>query len=174
MTDSTGSPVKTAIPGMAVTVSGWKELPGAGDEVLDGSEQDVKKAVANRQRKAEEHAMMVDIDAINIQRRLNREQREREDADQQQLEITPETKKPHELLLVIKGDVSGSVEALVSAVQPIGNESARVRIVHTGVGEVTDSDILLAKTSESEIPFSFDPKIKKVALLISLTSIFKA
>jgi len=174
MTDSTGSPVKTAIPGMAVTVSGWKELPGAGDEVLDGSEQDVKKAVANRQRKAEEHAMMVDIDAINIQRRLNREQREREDADQQQLEITPETKKPHELLLVIKGDVSGSVEALVSAVQPIGNESASVRIVHTGVGEVTDSDILLAKTSESEIPFSFDPKIKKVALLISLTSIFKA
>ena len=166
MTDSTGSPVKAAIPGMAVTVSGWKELPGAGDEVLEGSEQDVKKAVANRQRKAEEHVMMVDIDAINIQRRLNREQREREESDQQQhqqqqLEIAPETEKPHELLLVIKGDVSGSVEALVSSVESIGNESARVRIVHTGVGEITDSDILLAKTSKSEFPFSLDLKAKR-------------
>jgi translation initiation factor IF-2 len=168
MTDSTGSPVKGAIPGMAVTVSGWKELPGAGDEVLEGSEQDVKKAVANRQRKAEEHVMMVDIDAINIQRRLNREQREREEADQQQqqkqqqVEIASETEKPHELLLIIKGDVSGSVEALVSSVESIGNESARVRIVHTGVGEITDSDILLAKTSKSEFPFSLDLKAKKL------------
>jgi translation initiation factor IF-2 len=165
MTDSTGSPVKAAIPGMAVTVSGWKELPGAGDEVLEGSEQDIKKAVANRQRKAEEHVMMVDIDAINIQRRLNREQREREEADQQQQqqqpEIAPETEKPHELLLVVKGDVSGSVEALVSSVESIGNESARVRIVHTGVGEITDSDILLAKTSKSEFPFSLGLKAKK-------------
>jgi len=174
MTDSTGSPVKVAIPGMAVTVSGWKDLPGAGDEVLEGSEQEVKKAVANRQRKAEEHAMIVDIDAINIQRRLNREQREREEADQRQLEISPETEKPHELLLIIKGDVSGSVEALVSAVQSIGNESACVRIVHTGVGEITDSDILLAKTSKSEIPFSLDLKNNEVASLISLTSNFKA
>ena len=165
MTDSTGSPVKAAVPGMAVTVSGWKELPGAGDEVLEGSEQDVKKAVANRQRKAEEHVMMVDIDAINIQRRLNREQREREEADQQQQqqqpEIAPETEKPDELLLIIKGDVSGSVEALVSSVESIGNERARTRIVHTGVGEITDSDILLAKTSKSEFPFSLDLKANK-------------
>jgi translation initiation factor IF-2 len=92
--------------------------------------------------------MMVDIDAINIQRRLDREQREREGSDQP--EISAETEKPHELLLIIKADVSGSVEALVSAVQYIGNESAGVKIVHTGVGEITESDIHLAKTSKSE------------------------
>jgi len=165
MIDSTGSPVKVAVPGMAVTVSGWKELPGAGDEVLEGSEQDVKKAVANRHRKAEEHAMMVDIDAINIQRRLDREQREREGSDQP--EITAETEKPHELLLIIKADVSGSVEALVSAVQYIGNESAGVKIVHTGVGEITESDIHLAKTSKSE--FSLLPCQTKKQPLIALT-----
>ncbi|KAH9079440.1 translation initiation factor IF-2 [Lactarius deliciosus] len=150
MTDSTGSQIKVAGPGMAVTVSGWKELPGAGDEVLDGSEQDVKKAVANRKRKAEEQAMMVDIDAINVQRRLDREQREREEGDQP--EVTSETeKKPHELRLVIKADVSGSVEALEGALKCIGNENARAKIVFTGVGEITESDILLAKTSESTI-----------------------
>jgi translation initiation factor IF-2 len=154
MTDSTGSPVKAAVPGMAVTVSGWKELPGAGDEVLEGSEHDVKKAVANRLRKAEEQAMMIDIDAINTQRRLEREQRERDEADQPASEMTHETAKLHELRLIIKGDVSGSVEALVGAVQCIGNESARAKVVSTGVGEITESDIHLAKTSGSEFPLS--------------------
>jgi translation initiation factor IF-2 len=150
MTDSTGSPVKVAVPGMAVTISGWKELPGAGDEVLEGLEQDVKKAVANRQRKVKEHAMLVDIDAINTQRRLDREQREGEEAADRP-EVTTEA-EPRELRLIIKADVSGSAEALVSAVQCIGNESARVKIVDTGVGEITESDILLAKTSKSGIP----------------------
>jgi translation initiation factor IF-2 len=149
MTDSMGSPVKIAGPGMAVTVSGWKELPGAGDEVLEGSEQDVKKAVANRQRKAEEQVMMTDIDAINTQRRLDREQRESEEDDQDQA-IVSTSEKPPELRIIIKGDVTGSVEALTSALQCIGYENARVKIVFTGVGEITESDILLAKTSESK------------------------
>jgi translation initiation factor IF-2 len=151
MTDSTGSPVKVAVPGMAVTVSGWKELPGAGDEVLEGSEHDVKKAVANRLRKAEEQVMMIDIDAINTQRRLEREQKEREEADQPAVIPEAEAVKPRELRLIIKGDVSGSVEALVGAVQYIGNEKAQVNIVSTGVGEITETDIMLAKTSESMI-----------------------
>jgi translation initiation factor IF-2 len=149
MTDSTGSPVKFAAPGMAVTVSGWKELPGAGDEVLEGSEQDVKKAAANRQRKAEEQVMTTDIDAINTQRRLDREQRESEEDDRDQV-IVPTSEKPPELRIVIKGDVSGSVEALTSALECIVYENARVKIVYTGVGEITESDILLAKTSESK------------------------
>ncbi|KAH9966697.1 initiation factor 2 [Russula dissimulans] len=164
MSDSTGSPVKVAVPGMAITVSGWKDLPGAGDEVLEGPEQDVKKAVANRQRKAEEQAMMVDIDAINIQRRLVREQREREEAEQPEVIPEAETEKPHELRLIIKADVSGSAEALVSAVQCIGNESARVKIVHTGVGEVTESDIFLAKTSESMI-IAFSVPVPRSAIM---------
>lgn len=150
MTDSTGSPVKVAVPGMAVTVSGWKELPGAGDEVLEGSEQDVKKAVANRSRKAEEQVMMKDIDAINTQRRLEREQKEREEGDRLETETTSGAAKPHELRLIIKGDVSGSIEALASAVQCIGNEIVGVKIISTGVGEITETDIQLAKTSDSE------------------------
>ena len=160
MTDSTGSQIKVAGPGMAVTVSGWKELPGAGDEVLEGSEQDVKKAVTNRKRKAEEQAMIIDIDAINTHRRLEREQRECEEPDQHV--TTSETeKKPHELRLVIKADVSGSVEALASALKCIGNENARVKIVFSGVGEITESDILLAKTSQSE---NFLRCLRKISL----------
>lgn len=170
MTDSTGSPVKVAVPGMAVTVSGWKELPGAGDEVLEGAEQDVKKAVANRLRKAEEQAMMIDIDAINIQRRLEREQKERDEADEPASEMTHEAAKLHELRLIIKGDVSGSVEALVGAVQGIGNEIARAKVVSTGVGEITESDIHLAKTSGSEFLSAAYNRLN-LSLSLSLSSI---
>ena len=50
---------------MAVTVSGWKTLPKAGDEVLDGTEADVKKAVANRLRRDEAEALQADVQATS-------------------------------------------------------------------------------------------------------------
>ena len=58
---------------MAVTVSGWKELPNAGDEVLTGTESDIKKALANRARKAEMESALAHLQAINEQRRVERE-----------------------------------------------------------------------------------------------------
>jgi hypothetical protein len=58
MLDSSDKVVKAAYPGMAVTVTGWKSLPNAGDEVLQGTEANVKKAVANRERKADLEATM--------------------------------------------------------------------------------------------------------------------
>lgn len=156
MTDSAGRPVKEALPGMAVTVSGWKEVPSAGDEVLQGSESDIKKSIANRQRKAEEDATMVDLEAINDQRREERERRELEadaaatgeDISAELLDAKPDG--PKELRLIIKGDVSGSVEAVEGAVQGIGNKIACVKIVATGVGEVSESDILRAKASQGQ------------------------
>ncbi|TFY70525.1 hypothetical protein EVG20_g2470 [Dentipellis fragilis] len=124
MSDAAGKPVKAAYPGMAVTVSGWKELPDAGDEVLQGTEQDVKKAVANRERKAEQDATLVDIEAINNARRLERERRELEaeavDANKEVPVEATNPDGPKELRLVIKGDVSGSVEALAGALEGIG------------------------------------------------------
>lgn len=143
MSDSAGITVKEAYPGMAVTVSGWKELPNAGDEVLSGSETDVKKALANRIRKAEVEATLVDMEAINSQRILERKQEEGGEAD---ADATREEKAgPKELRLVIKGDVSGSVEAVEGALQGIGNKEAVVKIVSSGVGDVTESDVMMAK-----------------------------
>lgn len=159
MNDSAGKPVKIALPGMAVTVSGWKDVPSAGNEVLQGSESDIKKAVSNRERKAEEDATMVDLEAINDQRREERERRELEaeaeasgEANTAELsEAKPDG--PKELRLIIKGDVSGSVEAVEGALQGIGNKVACVKIVATGVGEVSESDVLRAKASQGESPF---------------------
>ena len=144
MTDSSGASVKEAYPGMAITVSGWKVLPNAGDDVLQGSEVDVKKAVANRMRKAQMESTLIDVQAINDQRRLERERKEGPD-DAKNIETA---KKPKELRLVIKGDVSGSVEAVEGALQGIGNKEAFVKIVSTGVGDVSESDVMMAKAAE--------------------------
>lgn len=146
-----------AHPGMAVTVSGWKELPPAGEEVLQASESDIKKAVQNRKRKVALVSNIHDAEAINEQRRL---ERERKDADEQATLLgntVPATSHkdaqtgPKKLSLVIKADVTGSVEALSAAVQGIGNKLAVAHVVSTGVGDVTDSDVMMAKAAEGRI-----------------------
>lgn len=154
MTDSSGQAVKVAYPGMAVTVAGWKELPNAGDEVLQGTEQDIKKAVTNRERQAEQDATLIDLEAINSHRRLEREQKEMEaeaEASGQELTVKSVPEGPEELRIVIKGDVSGSIEAVAGAVEGIGNDKARVKIISTGVGEVSESDILRAKAAQGMV-----------------------
>lgn len=160
MKDSAGKTVKAVYPGDAVTVSGWKEVPSAGDEVISGSEGDVKRAIANRLRKAEQESALVDLEAINASRRVEREKREAEEAAAQAAaasagqdpsrpdrESSSEADGPKELRIIIKGDVSGSVEAVAGALQGIGNNLAVVKIVSTGVGDVAESDVHMAQSS---------------------------
>ncbi|ESK92862.1 mitochondrial translation initiation [Moniliophthora roreri MCA 2997] len=146
MNDSAGKSVKSAGPGMAVTVSGWKTLPNAGDQVLQGSESDIKKAVANRQRKAEMQATLSDVEAINASRKHEREQRVSEARQEASGEETKEEAGPKELRLVVKADVSGSAEAVVGALH-IGNHLAMTKVISSGVGDVTESDVMMAKTA---------------------------
>lgn len=156
MLDSSDKAVKTAYPGMAVTVTGWKSLPNAGDEVLQGTEADVKKAIANREKKADLEATMEDLEAINEQRRLERDRREAEATEEASGESVGRHQAeqgPKELRLVVKGDVSGSVEAVVDALQCIGNNEACVKIISFGVGDVTESDVLRAQAAQGKHPY---------------------
>ncbi|KAL4258479.1 TRAFAC class translation factor GTPase superfamily protein [Pleurotus pulmonarius] len=128
MNDSSNKSVKAVYPGTAVTVSGWKSLPDAGDEVLQASE---------------------DVGAINANRKLERERRELELASP---ETHPAPTSAHDssddqkvLRLIVKGDVSGSVEAVVGALEGIGNHLASVKVVSSGVGDITESDVTMAK-----------------------------
>lgn len=151
MSDSSGAPVKAAYPGMAVTVSGWRSLPNAGNEVVQGSEGDVKKALANRVRRKEVETVLIDAEAINIARAAERERVRGEENKSEDMRSVLD-RGPKELRLVIKGDVSGSVEAVVGALEGIGNEKARVKIVSTGVGDVMESDVMMAKAAEGKDP----------------------
>ncbi|KAJ1307782.1 hypothetical protein OPQ81_001868 [Rhizoctonia solani] len=163
MTDDKNRPVKVAKPGDAVTVAGWKEVPAAGDEVLQAErEDDAKKAVANRKRVMETRALAEDVEKINEKRRMDKvlEEQEREaqaaSKDDQVSDTVPEvarTSEPDakELKLVIKGDVSGSVEAVAGALCGIGNKIARVRIVSQTVGDVSESDIARARAIDGTV-----------------------
>ncbi|KAJ6608593.1 P-loop containing nucleoside triphosphate hydrolase protein [Mycena sp. CBHHK59/15] len=152
MHDSNGATVKAASPGMAVTVSGWKTLPNAGDEVLQGTESEIKKAIANRQRKADIEISLLDVEAINNNRQQERERRQTEAeaeaagevAPTKQMEETPSG--PKELRLLIKADVSGSAEAVEGALQGIGNHLAITKVISSGVGDILESDVMMAKT----------------------------
>ncbi|KAH9934684.1 initiation factor 2 [Fomitopsis serialis] len=153
--DANGKSVKTAYPGMAVTVSGWKELPNAGDEVLKGSESEIKKALANRERQADLEATLGDVEILNEQRRQDRDQKEKEEAAAEAGEQIEEARSkengPKELRLIIKADVSGSAEAVAGALQGIGNHVARTKIIATGVGDVSESDVMRAKAADGMI-----------------------
>jgi translation initiation factor IF-2 len=159
MNDSSGKTVSAAYPGMAVTVSGWKTLPKAGDEVLDGKESDVKKALANRVRQAEIAASLADVDAINAVRKEERERKQTQ-ATKSNEKPPPSTESsgPKQLRLVIKADVSGSAEAVEGALQGIGNKEAITKIVSANVGNVTESDVLMAKAIDgADLPTLFLP-----------------
>jgi translation initiation factor IF-2 len=56
-----------------------------------------------------------------------------------------------ELPILVKSDVQGSAEAIVQAMEKIGNEEVRVRVLHSGVGAITESDVTLAEASEAPI-----------------------
>lgn len=147
-----GQSIKSVPPGTAALVSGWKELPKAGDETLQGSESDIKRAIGNRIRKADIEATVQDAEAINESRRAERELLQKEaEAEAAGTPLRPEKQDAkRELRLVIKGDVSGTVEAVAGAVQGIGNHMACVKVVAQGVGEVSESDIMRAKAVEGQ------------------------
>ncbi|THH11829.1 hypothetical protein EW145_g396 [Phellinidium pouzarii] len=161
LTDATGMTVKAALPGSAVTVSGWKELPSAGDEVLQGKEHEVKRAVGNRLRKASLEATLGDAEAINALRRQDREEREKKVVAESVPTIV-NTEGPKELRLVIKGDVSGSIEALAAAVESIGNKHAMTKVISTGVGEVSESDIMFAAAAKATV-IAFSVNVSRIA-----------
>ncbi len=174
MQDDRGKSVRQAPPGTPVSITGWREVPSAGDQLLEAvhGEDEAKRAITNRLREAERRKLQADAEQINVKRREERIRAEAEEEEikairqaggnifQAQLSVAKKaaeverSKTYKELRLVIKADVSGTVEAVVGSLEGIGNKEAGVKIVHTGVGEVGDSDVSLAQAAEGESTIS--------------------
>ncbi len=130
-----GLRVKSAGPSMPVEVLGFNQLPEAGDDfVILADERQAKSIADSRQdrirRQAEPNARGVSLDDF-LQR------------------LKDEAVK--ELNLVIKADVHGSAEALAQSVVKLSNEEVRVRVLHAGVGSITETDVMLAQASSAII-----------------------
>ncbi|NLD19956.1 MAG: translation initiation factor IF-2 [Clostridiales bacterium] len=135
MTNHKGEKIRSAGPATAVEVLGLTDVPHAGDvfnAVKDASQ--AKEIAENRQIKQREEVM-----ARNSSTTL------------EELFSHIQEGQVKELNLIVKGDVQGSVGAIVSSLEKLSNDKVRVKIVHTGVGTVNESDIMLAGTSGSVI-----------------------
>ncbi len=131
--DEIGNRVEEVTPGLPVEVQGFSGVPEAGDEfqVLE-DERKVKQIAMMRQQKQREAALA----------RLSRVSLERLYQQIQEGAVK-------ELKVILKADVQGSIEALTKALSELGNEEIKVNLIHTGIGEVTESDIMLASASDA-------------------------
>jgi translation initiation factor IF-2 len=136
MFDDRGNPLKEAEPSMPVEVIGLDSLPEVGDSfqvVSDTSK--AKQIVIYRELKAREAQMARGARVATLDS-LARQFKEGDLKD---------------LNLIIKADVGGTAEVLSDTLQQLSNEKVRVRVLRTGVGAITEDDVLLASASEAMI-----------------------
>jgi translation initiation factor IF-2 len=134
MFDDRGNSVREAEPSMPVEVIGLESLPEVGDtfQVVSDTSK-AKQIVVYREAKAREAAMakgarVATLDSLHKQF---------EEGDLKDLN------------LIIKADVGGTAEVLSDSLQQLSNDKVRVRVMHAGVGAITESDVLLASASEA-------------------------
>ncbi len=128
MVDEHGADVIEALPSRPVQVHGFTSVPGAGDNFLVVEEDRIARQIADRRRTRERNA-----DLASRRRRVSLE-----DLDQA-------LKETSQLNLILKGDNSGTVEALEDALLKIDvGEEVELRVISRGVGGITESDINLA------------------------------
>jgi len=155
--------VKEVGPGVAVEVDGWRDQPVAGDEVLQANDEQHATAVTElRTEKTEREQMARDMEAINEYRRQEAERRTAaeaaekagvagEDVAAAAIGEVAKPTGPAILNLIVKGDVSGSVEAVIDSVSTLGNAEVGTHILRYGVGPPSEFDISHAADASGHI-----------------------
>jgi translation initiation factor IF-2 len=135
MFNERGLKVEEAGPSTPVSILGFEGAPNAGDKflVMD-DEREARNIAGKRQQLQREQS-------VRTKKHLTIEEIGRRIA-------LGEFK---ELNLIVKGDVDGSVEALTDSLQKLSTEKIQVRIIHKGVGQISESDVLLASASDAII-----------------------
>jgi translation initiation factor IF-2 len=147
MLDENGHPVEAATPSRPVQVQGLSSVPRAGDTFLVTEEDRTARQIAEKREAAERNAQLA-----KARKRISLEDFTR----------ALEEGKVESLNLIIKGDVSGAVEALEQSLLDIEvDDSVQLRILHRGVGAITESDIDLATIDNAiVIGFNVRPDVK--------------
>ncbi|MFT3921985.1 MAG: translation initiation factor IF-2 [Myxococcales bacterium] len=130
MTDDRGRQLREAGPATPVEILGLSEVPGAGEKFYVVTDAKKAQEIAETKKRAESQAMPT-------QARMGLDQ----------IHQMMQSGEVHELKLIIKADVQGSIEALVKALTDLSTDKVKVTIIHTGVGGITESDVSLATAS---------------------------
>jgi translation initiation factor IF-2 len=133
--DDRGEPVGSAGPSVPVEILGFDSAPEAGDPfAVVENEARARELTDYRARKRRQT-----LGSAGTSRTLEQMMQQLKEAGRK------------EFPLVVKGDVQGSVEAIVGALRKLGTEEVEARIVHSGVGGITESDIVLANAARSVV-----------------------
>ena len=148
MIDDSGKTVKEAGPSMAVNVLGLEEVPNSGDSIFAVSQALMKEVMGERMRKRSD-AMIKSASKVSLEEMFGM--------------IAEGNLKT--LNLIIKGDVQGSVEAVKQSVVKLSNEEVQVKVIHSGAGAITETDVMLADSSNAIIlGFNVRPDAKAKTL----------
>jgi translation initiation factor IF-2 len=143
--DDRGKPVKEAVPSMPVKVLGFTGLPNAGDELL------VMDSERSAKTLSEERLLAKRTDKLTVPKRATLESLLEDAAGKKVLRI------------VLKCDAQGSLEALVGALKQIDSKKVDLELIHSAVGPISESDILLASAS-SAVVVGFNVKVENMAV----------
>ncbi|MBS5786342.1 MAG: translation initiation factor IF-2 [Clostridioides difficile] len=135
MINSKGQRVKVAGPSTAVEILGLSEVPQGGDQFVEVPTDKIARSVADRRRQMQRDEQMKATQRLSL------------DALFEQMNEG----NVKDLNIVIKADVQGSVQAVKQSLEKLSNEEVQVRVIHSGAGAVTESDVLLAAASNAII-----------------------
>ena len=135
MFNDRGQEIKEAGPSTPVEILGLESMPDAGDTFLVMADRDKAKGIAQYRKMKEREAQLAKSSRVSLEG------------------LAEQIKQAgvKDLNLILKGDVQGSVEVLADSMQRMSTEKVRVKVLHSGVGAITESDILLASASNAVV-----------------------
>jgi translation initiation factor IF-2 len=149
MFDDRGRPLEEAGPSSPVEVLGLESMPDAGDTFLVVADRDKAKGIAQYRKMKERESQLAKSSRVTLEG-LSEQIRQAGVKD---------------LPLILKGDVTGSVEVLADSLVKMSTEKVRIKVIRSGVGSITESDVLLAAASNAiVIGFNVRPERKAAEL----------
>jgi len=130
MYDDMGRSINEASPSVPVRITGLDEVPNADDPFMVVTELAKAREIAEKRTDRAQELAMIRRDPVSLE--------------------TLGEKKLTELKVILKADFRGSIEAIKKELEKLTHEEVRVRVLHTGIGAITESDVQLALTSPSD------------------------
>ncbi len=131
MTDDDGKKIQTAGPSVPVEIIGLGEVPGAGDIFYAVDDERMARELVEQRKQKEKDERNKNFHKVTLDNLF---------ASIQEGEMK-------ELGIIVKADVQGSAEALRASLEKLSNEEVRVRVIHSAVGAINESDVMLAAAS---------------------------
>ena len=135
MTNDKGQRVTKAGPSIPVEIAGMSEVPSAGDTFNAVADERMARELVEQRKQQKKDAANAGSKKVSLDDLFSRiQQGEMKDFN-----------------IIVKADVQGSAEAVKSSLEKLSNEEVRVQVIHSGVGAINESDVMLAATSNAII-----------------------